>query len=66
MTQCDCSLKHTNKGVCNCLESTEILDAVDVTWEENLPEEDSENSSKTTIFKSIKDEFENWPSNIPL
>ena len=31
-TECDCSLKHTNKGVCNCLQNLEILNEMD--WKE--------------------------------
>lgn len=35
--ECDCSLKHTNKGVCNCPENLTILD--EVNWQEEYDEE---------------------------
>jgi len=63
--QCDCSLKHQNKGVCNCLESSDILDMVSnekQNEEQNQPLE----SDKVDGFKGIQDQFEDWPSNIEL
>lgn len=28
MAQCDCSLKHTNGGVCNCFDNMDIPDEI--------------------------------------
>ena len=56
MPQCDCSLKHTNKGVCNCLDNNSLLD-----WDDEDEDEDwkdvkiEEDDDTTKITKSWDD-----------
>ncbi len=52
MPQCDCSLKHTNKGVCNCLDNNSLLDwddddDLDDDWKDVKIEEDNDRAKIT-------------------
>lgn len=56
MAQCDCSLKHTNGGVCNCLDNNPLPDWDN--FDEEVEEiEEEEEWDNTRITKRDDDWF---------